>query len=84
MLVDEVHAGRSYQSHFGTRLHFGLGRRDRVKLLEVRWPGGGVEELRDIGADQCLWIREGEGVRPGRIASRPRLPASKFPHFERK
>ena len=25
MQIDEVHSGRGYQSHFGTRLHFGLG-----------------------------------------------------------
>ena len=29
-----------YQSHFGTRLHFGLGARDRVDRIEVRWIGG--------------------------------------------
>ena len=27
--VDEVHSGRGYQSHFGSRLHFGLGAKPR-------------------------------------------------------
>jgi len=42
-LTDEVHSGRSYQSHFGTRLQFGLGRCDRVEEVEVRWIGGGTK-----------------------------------------
>ena len=40
VLLDEVHSGRGYQSHFGSRLHFGLGQRDRVDRIEVRWIGG--------------------------------------------
>ncbi len=31
--IDEVHSGRSYQSHFGTRLHFGLGTFDNVDRI---------------------------------------------------
>ena len=41
--VAEVHSGRGYQSHSGTRLHFGLGKRDRVDRVEVRWLGGSLE-----------------------------------------
>ena len=43
VLVDEVHCGRGYQGHYGSRLHFGLGPRDRVEGFEVRWIGGGRE-----------------------------------------
>ena len=28
--MDEVHSGRGYQSHWGTRLHFGLAKNKRV------------------------------------------------------
>ncbi len=38
--VAEVHSGRGYQSHFGTRLQFGLGDRARVDRIEIRWPKG--------------------------------------------
>ena len=41
----EVHSGRGYQSHFGTRLHFGLAGHDRIDRIEVRWLGGGNECL---------------------------------------
>ena len=57
--VDEVHSGRGYQSHYGSRLHFGLGDHDRIDRVEVRWPGGGVDVLDDLAADQALTIVEG-------------------------
>ena len=57
--VAEVHSGRSYQSHFGTRLHFGLGRRTRVDRIEVRWIGGGVDVFHGVAADRFVTITEG-------------------------
>jgi len=57
-LIDEVHAGRGYQSHFGTRLHFGLGRRDRIDKIEVRWVGGGTDVLERPAADRTVTIVE--------------------------
>ena len=59
--IDEVHSGRGYQSHFGTRLHFGLGGHDRIDAIEVRWPGGFTEMWRDIEPDQILTLTEGTG-----------------------
>lgn len=56
--IDEVHSGRGYQSHYGMRLHFGLGKRDRVDRVEVRWIGGGVDVLRNVEVDQVLTITE--------------------------
>jgi hypothetical protein len=57
--IDEVHSGRGYQGHFGSRLHFGLGKHDRVDRIEVRWLGGGVDVLENVPADQLLTIDEG-------------------------
>ena len=57
--IDEVHSGRGYQSHYGTRLHFGLGKHRRVDRVEVRWLGGGVDVLEDLPADRLLTIAEG-------------------------
>jgi hypothetical protein len=58
-LVDEVHSGRGYQSHYGTRLYFGLGRHDRVERVEVRWPGGSVETFGNIPVDHLITLVEG-------------------------
>jgi hypothetical protein len=60
-LTDEVHSGRGYQSHYGTRLHFGLGNRDKIDRIEVRWIGGGIDILKDVVVDQLLTITEGAG-----------------------
>jgi len=60
-LLDEVHSGRSYQSHYGTRLHFGLGNREKIDRIEVRWIGGGVDVFKNIAVDQLLTITEGSG-----------------------
>lgn len=61
--VAEVHAGRGYQSHHGTQLHFGLGDRVRVERVEVRWVGGGVDVLTDLAADRRLVLVEGTSAR---------------------
>ena len=54
----EVQSGGSYLSHNDLRLHFGLGQAERVDRLEVRWPSGAVQILRDIAADQVLTVVE--------------------------
>ena len=62
--IDEVHSGRGYQSHYGSTLHFGLGRHDRVDRVEVRWIGGGVDLLENVAVDQLLTITEGSVSAP--------------------
>jgi hypothetical protein len=57
--IAEVHSGRSYQSHYGMRLHFGLGNKKQVDRIEVRWIGGGVDVVENVAANQRLIITEG-------------------------
>jgi hypothetical protein len=64
--IDEVHSGRGYQSHHGSRLHFGLGKHARVDRLEVRWIGGGTDVFRDVPANRLVTIVEGTGEEPTR------------------
>jgi enediyne biosynthesis protein E4 len=59
--VDEVHSGRSYQSHFGLRLHFGLGMRDQIDHVEVRWPGGRTEVFEQVEINRITTLVEGTG-----------------------
>ncbi len=59
---DEVHSGRGYQSHFGSRLHFGLGKREKVDRIEVRWIGGRPEVFQVPGVDRLVVLTEGTGV----------------------
>jgi hypothetical protein len=58
-MLDEVHSGRGYQSHWGSRLHFGLGPCDHVDRIEVRWLGGGTDIIEKPPVDQELVIVEG-------------------------
>ena len=43
--TDEVRSGGSYISQSDLRLHFGLEKRTKIDLIEVRWPDG-VSRLR--------------------------------------
>jgi hypothetical protein len=40
------------------RPHFGLGPRQKVDRLEIRWPSGQVQVLTNIASDQILKVRE--------------------------
>jgi hypothetical protein len=60
--VQEVTSQSSYYSHNDQRLHFGLGQVQKVEQIEVRWPSGFTETLRDIPADQIVTIKEGAGM----------------------
>ena len=55
-LIDEVHSGRGYQSHFGSRLHFGLGTANRVDRIEVRWIGGGTDVFQGVSVDRVVTL----------------------------
>jgi hypothetical protein len=57
--VDEVHSGRGYQSHYGMRLHFGLGAADSIDRVTVSWIGGGTDVLERVSVDQVLIVTEG-------------------------
>jgi len=44
------------------RAHFGLGSAARIERLEVRWPGGKVQEFADIPADRHYLVDEESGL----------------------
>jgi hypothetical protein len=61
--MDEVHSGTSVMSQSDLRLHFGLGKAEIADLIEVKWPTTQkVERFTQVGANQILTIREGEGI----------------------
>jgi len=47
-----------YASSSDRLVHFGLGSDKQVRVLEVRWPSGMVQVLRDLEADRIITIRE--------------------------
>jgi hypothetical protein len=60
--ISEVKGGASYLSHSDSRLHFGLGQRLAVDLLEVIWPSGVVERFEGVAANRLLVVQEGSGI----------------------
>jgi tetratricopeptide (TPR) repeat protein len=57
--IRERQGGGSYLSANDTRLHFGLGAAGHAERVEVRWPSGSRDVLRDVAADRTLTIVEG-------------------------
>jgi hypothetical protein len=60
--VQEVTSQSSYYSHNDERLHFGLGGNEKADVIEIHWPSGFTETLKDIAANQILTIKEGTGI----------------------
>ena len=60
--IDEVRSGGSYLSQNDLRIHFGLGRADKVELLEIRWPSGQVDQLKNVSVNQLIFVKEGQGI----------------------
>jgi hypothetical protein len=47
-----------YASSSAAPVHFGLGSAESASLIEIRWPSGIVQELRNVPADQVLRVKE--------------------------
>src|SRR4029079_6648145 len=66
----------SYYSHDDLRLHFGLATAARADPIEVEWPSGARETVRDVAGGRVVTIREGGGgaarCTPRRHDSAPR------------
>jgi hypothetical protein len=62
--TEEIRSGGSYLSQNDLRLHFGLGTATKIDSIEIRWPTGKIETLRDIPADKFYAVLEGGGVVP--------------------
>jgi len=60
--IDEVRSGGGYCSQSDLRVHFGIGQAQKIDLLEIRWPSGLVETLKDIKPNQVVYVKEGEGI----------------------
>lgn len=61
-----VSTSGSYLSSSDKRLHFGLGSDELAKTIEVKWPSGIRQELKNVKANQILTViepRSSEGRR---------------------
>lgn len=58
----DVVSGGSYSSQNDLTLHFGLGSVTTVDKIEIRWPGGAVENVQPPGVDRKVTVTEGKGI----------------------
>jgi len=56
---NEVRSGGSYYSQNDLRVHFGLGKATKAKTIEIRWPSGKVDVLKEVAANQVITVKEG-------------------------
>jgi hypothetical protein len=62
--VEQAKGGMSYMSASDPRIHFGLGKRTKIESLEITWPCGQKDVLRNVVADQIIAVKEGSGIVP--------------------
>ena len=62
--IDEVWSGGSYISQNDLRVHFGVGEADKIDLLEIRWPSGQVDTLKDVRSQSVDRGGRGQRHRP--------------------
>ena len=58
----EVHSGGSYLSFHDIRAHFGVGKSERIDVLEVRWPSGQIDKKTGLGVNQRYLVIEGRKI----------------------
>jgi hypothetical protein len=58
-----VNPGSSYLCSNDPRVHFGLGKAERVDGIRVLWPDGAAEEFPSQAADRAIVLQKGKGRR---------------------
>jgi hypothetical protein len=60
--IEEVRSCNGYFSASDLRIHFGLNEAKKVDLVEIRWPSGVVDTLKDLDVNRLYVIEEGGKV----------------------
>src|SRR5439155_58712 len=68
--TEEIHSGGSYLSQNDLRVHFGLSTAAKVDSVEIRWPSGKIETLKNLEADKFYSVQDALLRRSGRLARR--------------
>ncbi len=57
--IEEVRSCNGYYSAGDLRIHFGLNEAKKVDLVEIRWPSGTVDTLKDLDVNRLCVVQEG-------------------------
>jgi enediyne biosynthesis protein E4 len=58
VLYEHVTTANGIYSASDKRVHFGLGRDSKISAIEIEWPSGFKQTLRDVSANQILTVKE--------------------------
>ena len=58
VLYNHVAVSVGFMSSSDKRVHFGLGAETQISSIEIRWPSGIRQNLRNVSADQILTVDE--------------------------
>jgi len=62
--TSQVLSGASYLSQNDLRQHFGLGSATKIDSVEIAWPSGTVDTMKNLEADKFYSVLEGKGIVP--------------------
>ena len=62
--IKQLLGGTSYCSASDDRLLFGLGATQKAVEVEIRWPSGQVNSLKNVSVDQYVTVKENRGSSP--------------------
>jgi hypothetical protein len=62
--TDQIRSGGSYLSQHDLRAHFGLGSATKVDSVEIHWPSGATDSIKNLDIDKVYAILEGKGIVP--------------------
>jgi enediyne biosynthesis protein E4 len=57
--IEDVKSCNGYYSASDLRIHFGLGEAKKVDAVEIRWPSGAVDTLKDLDVNRLYVVEEG-------------------------
>ena len=57
---DHMSTAAGYASSSAGPVHFGLGANPSADLVEIHWPSGIVQQLRDVAGDRIISVKEAE------------------------
>ncbi len=60
----QIHSGGSYLSQHDLRVHFGLASATKIDQVEIHWPSGSTDLVKNLATDKFYSLLEGKGIVP--------------------
>ena len=67
----EISAQNTWSGHNSLRVHFGLGKTEKIEKVIIYWPSGNIDTHTNISVNQLLEIKENKKkytlIKPNKI-----------------